>query len=144
MRYKNLALILPLMMLTVALAADSDTIDATDKAALDAGKGKTVSVEGKVSKAEWSKSGKVLNVEFENADHFVVAAFSQNRAKLDEAFSGDFAKAITGAKIKLTGKLGDYGGKAKDYEGRLQLVINAANQVTIVEAAPSTQPTTQP
>lgn len=118
-------------------------VDATDKAALEANLNKNVTVSGTVSLAEWSRSGKVLNIEFTGTEEsrLIAAAFAAKRKELDDAFAGDFAVAIAGAKVKITGKLKTYGGKAKQFEGAPQIIIDAPSQVTIVEsAAPSTQP----
>ncbi len=116
----------------------------TDKAALEAAKGTTATVEGKVALAEWSKSGKVMNIEFADAPHFVGAAFERNRAKLDASFSGDLAKALTGATVRITGKIDAYGGKAEKYKDTLQIILSGGNQLTIVTSAPDAPATTQP
>ena len=49
-------------------AAKPVAIDATDKAALAAAIGKDVVVSGTIKKAQWSSTGKVMNIEFENSD----------------------------------------------------------------------------
>lgn len=116
-------------------------IEATDKAALDANAGKQVVVQGKVESAEWSNTGKVMNIRFANAPDFMAAAFERNRKKLDEAFNGDLAKTLTGAQVKLTGKLQKYGGHIPELKDAQQLVITSVNQVTIV--APATQPASE-
>jgi hypothetical protein len=50
---------------------------------------------------------------------------------MNQAFEGDAAKKWTGAKVKVTGKLGKYGGRAKAYEERPQIIVEKASQVTI-------------
>lgn len=125
-----------------AIAADMPAVIKTsDKAALDAARDKEVTVEGKVSSAAWSKSGKVCNIEFDGEPNFVVAVFEKNKAKLDEAFGGDFTKQFTGATIRVTGKVAAYGGKSPKYEGASQIIVSQTGQVTIM--TPATQPTTQ-
>ncbi len=120
----------------------SAVIDVTDKAAIEAQNGKSVTVQGKITLAEWSKTGKVMNITFNNATHFTAAAFERNRAKLDEGFSGDIAKAMTGANVKLTGKIQPYGGRSAALKDSYQMIITGVNQVTITDA--TTQPSTQP
>jgi hypothetical protein len=113
-------------------AAKPASIDATDKAALTAGIGKDVIVTGKIEKAEWSKAGKVMNIDFENSD-LLAAVFEKNKEAINKAFDGDAAKKWTGAKVKVTGKLEKYGGRSKSLEGRPQIVITKPEQVTVEE-----------
>jgi len=133
-----------LMALSLVVRADEapKTIDASDTAAVTAAKDTDVIVQGKVALAEWSKSGKVCNITFENAPGFMAVAFAKTRKKLDEAFGGDFAKQLTGATVKVSGKLGEYKGYDKQYKDAMQLIIKDTSQVTVV--MPATQPTTQP
>ncbi len=143
MRFKFLSLFMLLCAFTFVRAEeDSSIIQSTDKAALDAGKGKSVTVMGKVTSAEWSKSGKVLNVEFDNDTAFVVAAFAKSREKLDAAFGGDIAATLNGAVVKLTGKLDKYGARSAKFQDSAQVIISMPSQVTIV--TPSTQRATRP
>jgi hypothetical protein len=140
MRKRDLLLIVMLLLAPVAVAQESTLIDVTDKAALEAAKDKNVTVHGKVLKAEWSGSGKVCNVTFEDAPHFVGAAFEKNREKLDTAFGGDFAASMTGAEIKLSGKIAAYGGRDPAMKEATQILITSTNQVTVLTpAAPATQ-----
>lgn len=150
MNPKLLTVVLLFVAFAVARAQDSSSsdapvvLDAADKAGLEANRGKVAFVTGKVKQAEWSKSGKVLNITFENAPSFMAAAFEKNRKKLDEAFSGDLAKTLVGATVKLSGKLQVYGGYMEELKDSTQLIITTVNQVTIVEpGAPSTQPATE-
>jgi hypothetical protein len=107
----------------------SDTV--TVLAAMEAGG--DVVVRGTVKLAEWSRSGKVMNIEFEDTGDkgFLAVAFERNRAKLDAAFSGDAAKAFTGATLRLRGKIEPSGSKAERYAGRPQMVLNDTSAVTI-------------
>lgn len=108
-------------------------IESTDKAGLEAAVGKQVTVTGKVEKAEWSKSGKVMNVAFAAESPLLLAVFEKAKDKVNEAFAGDAAKAWTGATVTVTGKLTKYGGKAKEYEGKLQIIVTDPKQVTVAE-----------
>jgi DNA/RNA endonuclease YhcR with UshA esterase domain len=105
-------------------------IDATDKAALDANQEKEVIVSGTIKTAQWSATGKVMNVEFENSP-LILAVFERSKDEINKAFEGDAAKKWTGAKVKITGKLGKYGGRAKNYEGRPQIIVAKSDQVKI-------------
>lgn len=112
-----------------------------DKAALEANLNNDVIVEGKVSVAAWSNSGKVMNIQFEDAteSRFGAVVFLKNKEKIDTAFGGDATKAWTGAKLRVKGKLSEYGGKSEAMKGSLQIIITDPAQVTIVEL-PATQP----
>ena len=126
----------------VALAARADEpaksapaeIDATNKAALDAAANKDVVVVGTIKQARWSGTGKVMNIEFDGSP-LVAAVFERSKDAVNAAFEGDAARKWTGAKVKLKGKLGKYGGRQKDLADRPQIVIAKPDQVTIVEAA---------
>ncbi|MGH7179321.1 MAG: OB-fold nucleic acid binding domain-containing protein [Tepidisphaeraceae bacterium] len=113
-------------------------IKVSDKAAIDAAMDKEVVLDGVVETAAWSASGKVLRIEFKDAgdSKIMAVAFDKNKEDLNEAFSGDVTKALVGAHVRIRGTL-------KDYKGRPEVVINVPNQVTIVEAGPSTQPSGQ-
>ena len=120
-------------------------VQASDQATIAASVGKEVVVEGVVSKAEWSRSGKVLNVAFDHADasKFVVVAFAKLRERLDKSFTGDAAKDFTGAKLRIRGTISKYNGKNEAQKDLLQVVIGDPSQVTIVEPAAGAA-TTQP
>lgn len=121
---------------------DTKTIQASDTAAITAAKDTTATVQGKVESAEWSKSGKVCTITFENAPGFMAAAFQKSKEKLDAAFGGDFAKQMVGATIKINGKLAAYGGHDDTFKDAMQVVIKTTGQITVV--TPSTAPATQP
>jgi hypothetical protein len=78
-----------------------------------------------------------MNIEFKNAEEsrLLAVLFERNRERFDEAFNGDVGKALTGAKVRLTGKLVEYGGKDEKWKGRPQIIIDRATQITITEPA---------
>ena len=80
-----------------------------------------------------------MNIEFKDSE-LLGAAFERNRAKLDEAFGGDLAKTLDGAKVRIKAKIHEYGGRSEDLKGRPQIIISRPDQVTIAEPAPATQP----
>lgn len=132
-----------LLLVAVLVRADEPAtqqvvIDASDKAAIDANMEKQVIIKGEIKLAEWSKSGKVMNIEFANTEESKLLAviFDRNRKAMDEAYSGDVAKTLTGAKVRLEGVLKPYGGKAESMKGRPQIIIDRITQITIVEPAP--------
>ncbi|MDB5324972.1 MAG: hypothetical protein JWM57_541 [Phycisphaerales bacterium] len=149
MKHKTLAASL-LTLMAASVWADAPTIiQSSDKAALTAAVGTEVTVEGKVESAKWSASGKVCNIKFEGEPTFVVAVFEKSRGKLDEAFGGDFAKQFSGATLRITGKLAEYGGRDPKYKdaGALQIILSQTGQVTVMSSAtsqPATQPATAP
>jgi len=117
-------------------SADAGTlIQASDKDALAANKDKDVVVEGVIDKAEWSSTGKVMKATFKDAGESKLQTilFVKNREKFDQAFSGDVSKALSGAKVRVKGKL-------QEYRNAPEIVLNEVNQITVVEAAPATQP----
>jgi hypothetical protein len=135
----RLSLLFVLLLAAATLAARAEgppakpvEVDAKDKAALEGAANKDVIVTGTIKKAKWSSTGKVMTVEFEDSP-LVGAVFERNKEAINAAFGGDAAKAWTGAKVKVKGKLGKYGGKAKQYEDHPQIVITKAEQVTVVE-----------
>lgn len=135
------------MLLAAALFARADdggqkTIDATDTAAVTAAKDSDAVIQGKLEKVEWSKSGKVCNFTFENASGFMAVSFEKSKDKLNEAFGGDFAKQLTGATVKISGKVAAYGGHDKKFSDAMQIVIKDTNQITVV--TPASQPATAP
>lgn len=119
-------------------ATQQVVIDASDKSAIEANMEKQVIIKGEIKLAEWSKSGKVMNIDFANTEESKLLAviFEKNRKAMDEAYSGDVAKTLTGAKVRLEGILKPYGGKAESMKGRPQIIIDRITQITIVEPAP--------
>ena len=111
-------------------------IAVTDGEAIKARMGQTVAVEGQVDKAEWSKSGKVLNVNFKNLPQgLLVVVFEKHKDKFNAAFDNDAAAAWTGAKVRVTGKVEEYGGKDEKMKGRPQIILQNPEQVVVVEKA---------
>jgi DNA/RNA endonuclease YhcR with UshA esterase domain len=122
----------------------SAVIQASDKEAIAAAMGNQVVVEGTIASAAWSRSGKVMNIEFADTSEsgLLAVIFERSRADMDAAFGGDIGKALTGSKVRLKGTLQPYGGRSEAMKGRPQIIINRGDQITIVEAAkaPATQP----
>jgi DNA/RNA endonuclease YhcR with UshA esterase domain len=114
-------------------------IDVSDKAAVDAAMGKEVELEGVVRSAQWHPKGTVFFVNFEKTDESKVmaVAFEKKREALDQSFAGDVAKALTGARVRIRGKM-------SEYKGKPQVIIDMPSQITILETAPTTGPSTQP
>jgi DNA/RNA endonuclease YhcR with UshA esterase domain len=105
-------------------------IQASDKSAIDAAKDKDATVEGTVSEAAWSKSGKVMVIKFEDTkdSNFSAAVFQRTKDEFDKAFDGDAAKALTGAKVQLTGKVGTF-------RDNPQIILNKPSQVKVISKA---------
>jgi hypothetical protein len=127
----------PTTIPAIIQASDKTTIEAVIAAAKD----EDVVVEGLCSEAEWSNSGKVMNLKFDGAEEsrFSAVVFLKNREKIDEAFGGDATKAWSGAKLRIKGKLREYAGKSSAMKGRPEITIAEASQVTVVDL-PTTQP----
>jgi hypothetical protein len=99
-----------------------------DRSALDANMGKPASVEGMVTDAEWSPTGRVFLIRFEGGDatQFQGALLSQNREAVEKAFDGDLTRALEGAKIRLTGKL-------QTYREHPEILIEKPEQIVILQ-----------
>lgn len=111
----------------------NDTIEVihpNDAAAMKERMGKEIAVEGQVSEAAWSNSGKVMQVKFAEATDtkFMAAAFVKTRTALDKAFGGDVSKAISGKRVRVIGKL-------SDYKGKPEIVIDKPEQLEILKEA---------
>lgn len=117
-------------------------IDASDKEAISANMGNKVVIKGEIVSAKWSNSGKVMNIRFKGTEKSRLAAviFERHREAMDKAYAGDVGKALTGAKVRIEGELAEYGGKVEALKGTPQIIISQVTQITIVEAAPTTQP----
>jgi DNA/RNA endonuclease YhcR with UshA esterase domain len=110
-------------------------VDVSDKAAVDAALNKDVFLEGVVESAAWAPSGKVMRIQFKNTTESKVQAviFEKKRVDFDQAFGGDVTKALTGARVRIKGKL-------KDYKGRPEVTLDQISQLTILDEAPATKP----
>ena len=117
-------------------AATPTLIKPDDADAIKANIDKDVVIEGVIDKADWSGSGKVMKATFKDAgdSKLQVVVFVKDRQKFDEAFSGDVTKAMSGAKVRVKGKL-------KEYRNAPEIVMDQVNQLTLVDAAPTTQET---
>jgi DNA/RNA endonuclease YhcR with UshA esterase domain len=102
-------------------------LDPADKAAVAEAKGKDVVVEGVVERAAWSNTGKVLRASF-GKDALAVIVFDRDRKAIDEAFGGDVAKALDGAKVRVTGKV-------DEFRGRAEIKVTQPSQLKVLEAA---------
>ncbi|HTL27880.1 MAG TPA: hypothetical protein VL282_01605 [Tepidisphaeraceae bacterium] len=100
-------------------------LQATDMDGIKAAMNTDATVEGVISSAEWSQSGKVMNIKFKDSE-FRAAAFSRIKDQLDKAFNGDVAKTLTGAKVRLKGKIAEF-------RNNPQIVISQTTQITILE-----------
>lgn len=123
-----------------APAAASGIVAVSDHDQIKANVDKEIVVEGKVEKAEWSRSGKVFNMTFEGVDEnkFAVVYFERNKNKFDEALQGDAGKTLTGASVRIRGKVVAYKGKSENLKERLEMHLTDPTQITIT--TPSTQP----
>jgi len=121
-------------------------VSLADKQALAASMGKDVVVEGTVSDAQWSTSGKVFLVKFKEgeATRFQGAVFSKFREAMEKSFHGDLSNAFEGARIRISGKL-------QTYREHPEILIDDPKQITVLakgpgnspHASPTTRPSTQ-
>jgi hypothetical protein len=123
-------------------ATPAPVIAPGDKAALEANMGKQASVEGMVTDAEWSPTGRVFLIKFEGADatQFQGALLSQNREAVEKAFGPDLTAALEGAKIRLSGKL-------QMYREHPEILIEKPDQIAVLQkptVAPGDKPKAKP
>ncbi len=106
-------------------------MDPTDTDKLLAADGQTVTVEGEVAKANWTKENKRFFIDFKGIDRdkgLTVTAAGKDKEKLDAGFDGDIAAKLKGAKVRITGKL-------EKYKDKPEIIILGPEQITIVEPA---------
>lgn len=115
-------------------ASQPALIEASDRAAVDAAMDQDVVIQGVVRSAEWSRTGRVMNIEFEGAeDGLLAVVFDRTREAMDAGFGGDLAKALTGARVRLRGRIQPYGGRVEAMQGRPQIILEFPSQITIFE-----------
>jgi len=134
---------------------------ANDDAALVAAAkaGDEVTVDGVVVSADWSKTGRVMNVFLARQDGatprdgsgVMVILFIAQREAFVAAFGGDVASQIRYGRIRVTGRLVPYGGYDEALKRNLQMVMTDPAQLeiiqpgsTAVEKGATTQPSTAP
>lgn len=102
-------------------------LDATDTARITAASGKPVIVEGVVQRAAWSKSGKVMTVQFAGAGAggFQAAVFAKHKAELDAAFGGDVAAGLSGKRIRVQGTV-------QMFHDHPEIAVDRAAQITVI------------
>jgi hypothetical protein len=122
-------------MVRMEEAEKSRVVKAGDRAGLLARVDEEAFVEGKCVSAEWSATGKVMNVEFEgtNESRFTAVIFVRARPRFDEGFAGDVAKAIAGKRLRLSGTITLYGGRDEKRKQDPQMVLAQPSQITIYE-----------
>ncbi len=114
-------------------------IEARDTEALLKHVGNRVIVMGTIKSAEWSATGKVMNIQFEGSDEnkgLLAVVFESQKQRFDRAWHGDFRAAVTGKRVRLYGELQEYGGYDEAWKGRAQMILAAPEQVTL-PAGPS-------
>ena len=110
-------------------------VNLSDKQALAANMDNQVIVEGLVSDAEWSPSGRVFLIRFKEgqATQFQGAMFAKYRDDMEKAFNGDLSDAFEGAKIQIEGKL-------QTYREHPEILISDPRQITILVKGPGNSP----
>jgi hypothetical protein len=108
-------------------------LKAGDTAAVLEHVGQRIYVVGTVERAAWSRSGKVMNIVFEEAgDNGVMAVvFDGQRKQFDEGFGGDAAEFFTGKRLRLQGEVTMYGGQVEAMKGRPEIVLRYASQIVV-------------
>jgi DNA/RNA endonuclease YhcR with UshA esterase domain len=116
-------------------------VSLSDDKALQANMGKEVTVEGVVSEAAWSVSGRVFLIKFKEGEEtsFQGALFAKLRDEMEKAFKDDLSDAFEGAKIQIQGKL-------QTYREHPEILINDPKQIMILVKGPGHSPhaTTKP
>lgn len=109
-------------------------VDAMDPDQIKAAIGKEVIAEGKVVDAFWVHDS-VLRLTFTKGNSGLsVVSYRSHRKALDEAYDGDFAKAVKGKVVRVQGVI-------TMYYYRPQIVLKAPEQIELV---PTPVPTPSP
>jgi hypothetical protein len=110
-------------------------VSLSDKQALDANVGKEVIVEGLVSDAQWSASGRVFLIKFKEGEQtqFQGVLFAKYRDAMEKVFNGDLSNALEGSKIRIEGKL-------QTYREHPEILIDDRRQITILVKGPGNSP----
>jgi RecG-like helicase len=117
-----------------AAASQPAPIDASNADAIKAAAGKKVVVIGTVEKASWARSGKVMRIVFKatgDATPFEAVVFEKNKEAVDKKFNGDAAAALTGAMVRVSGKISTYSPKNNPDEKHLQIVVDDVKQIDL-------------
>ncbi len=125
----KLSTVLCLLILTTALRADDKApIDVTDVETIQKSVSKEITVKGKVGEARWTRSGNIMFINFDKVkrNDFVAIAKKENKEALDKAFGGDFAKAIDGKTITVSGLV-------TTFKETPQIEVTKPEQVKIIE-----------
>ena len=134
--------IVSLLLCRMAVAEDSKppttqpiVVSLADEQALKASMGKEVLVEGTVTDAQWSATGRVFLIKFKEGSEtqFQGAFFSKIRDDMEKAFNGDLSNAFEGAKIQIKGKL-------QTYRELPEILIDDPKQITILVKGPGKSP----
>ena len=130
---------------STAPTSQPSLIIAGDKQALDAAIGNDVIVEGTISEAKWSPSGRVFLIKFQEGDSsgFQGAIFSKYKDVMEKAFNGDLSTALEGAKVQVHGKLQTYRDHPEiliDKPEQIVILMKAPGQTQNATISPSTQP----
>jgi len=114
----------------VPAAASAAPISAGDDDALKANMDKNATVEGTVSRANWSNSGSIFFINFDEAKttKFTAVFFKDQKEAMEKAFDGDVVKALKGNKIQVTGKI-------IDYKGKPEMKLEKPEQIKVVAKA---------
>ena len=122
-----------------APATQPALIKPSDAKALGSHVGQDVAVEGVVSDAAWSASGKVFLIKFKDGDEsqFQGALFLKVRETMEKAFGGDLSDAFEGATIRISGKL-------QTYRDHPEILVGDPKQITILAKGPGHSPHAAP
>jgi hypothetical protein len=103
-------------------------VDLKDRDALRAAMGSEVIVSGTVVTAEWSRTGSVMRIEFEGTEksQFYAVLFPRQRPAFDKKYAGDVTEALSGAEVRITGKL-------QLYRDRPEIIIDRLDQLEVTK-----------
>jgi DNA/RNA endonuclease YhcR with UshA esterase domain len=120
-------------------APQGNVLSAADTEKLLAAAGQRVAVTGIVSTAKWSASGKVMNIEFENAANGLLAViFKSGKSNLEQVLGPDLVKLAPGAGVAIRGVV-------KIYRERPEIILSSPFQIKLTqEASQEIAPTNSP
>src|ERR1043166_8654822 len=120
-----------------AAGSDSANLHAEDIPSLLSHLGDQVTLQGRVQNVSLVVAHNAANIELAGAgpDPVLIWVPVATYPKIISAFGEDIAKALTDHPIRVTGRLGKYGGRPPDWKERLQITLDDAAKLKLVASS---------
>ena len=122
---------------TAVAGSDSANLHAEDIPSLLSHLGDQVTLQGRVQNVSLVVAHNAANIELAGAgpDPVLIWVPVATYPKIISAFGEDLAKALTDHPIRVTGRLGKYGGRRPDWKERLQITLDDAAKLKLVASS---------